>query len=185
MKETGKKAWIIVWYLMITGLLIALDQWTKQLAVAYLKGQEAIPIIKGVFELSYLENPGMAWGLLSGKRILFLIASVLILALIVYVFYKAPLTRRYRPLRIILAVLSAGAVGNFIDRFIQGYVVDFFSFCLIHFPIFNVADCYVVVSGIAFVIFFLFYYKEEELSALLPGKFREKRESEKNGDKKI
>lgn len=53
-----------------------------------------------------------------------------------------------------------------IDRFVRGYVVDFLYFKLIDFPIFNVADCYVTVSMFVFMLMFLFYYKEEDLSCL-------------------
>ena len=166
-------------YFSIFFLLVLFDQWSKYLAVAHLKGQADIPLIKDVFELSYLENTGMAWGLFAGGRWVFLAGTVLILALICYVFVKAPLTKRYEPMRAVLAVLSAGAVGNLIDRLLHGYVVDFFSFCLIHFPIFNVADCYVVIAGILFVLLFLFYYKDEELAVFVPSFFSRKK---KEGD---
>ena len=165
-------------YFALSVLLVLFDQWSKHLAVTYLKGQADIPLIKHVFELSYLENTGMAWGLFAGGRWIFLAGTLIILALIFYAFLKAPLTKRYGPLRVILAVLAAGAVGNLIDRLLQGYVVDFLSFCLIHFPIFNVADCYVVVSGILFVLVFLFYYKDEDLAVFIPS-FLDKKKSDK------
>ena len=171
--QTGCKGKILAGYLIFSILLIVFDQWTKHLAVAKLRGKEAFVLIDGVFELSYLENRGMAWGLLSGSRWLFLAGTLVVLVLIVYAFLKAPATRRYTFLRFVLALVAAGAVGNMIDRMFNGYVVDFFSFILISFPIFNVADCYVVVGGILFILVFLFYYKEEELSVLLPGR-REK-----------
>ncbi|MCD2491060.1 signal peptidase II [Lacrimispora sp. NSJ-141] len=178
--QTKKRLFTVFRYLFGAVLLVGFDQWTKSLAVAHLKGQEAYPVIKGVFELSYLENRGMAWGLLSGQRYVFLIGSVLILLLIAYAFWKAPSTRRYLPARLILTVLCAGAVGNLADRLVQGYVVDFFSLTLIDFPVFNVADCYVVAAGIAFVIFFLFYYKDEELAVFLPGRRKKKSTPDKN-----
>ena len=64
------------------------------------------------------------------------------------------------------AVLTAGALGNFIDRLRLGYVVDFFYFSLINFPIFNVADIFVVVSFIGIAISVLFVYKDEEFDFL-------------------
>ncbi len=176
--QKNKKAAVLAGYLIVSFLLVLLDQWSKHLAVTHLKGQPDIPLIKGVFELSYLENSGMAWGLLAGGRWLFLAGTFFILALIIYAFIKAPLTRRYRLLRMVLAGLSAGAAGNLIDRLFHGYVVDFFSFCLINFPIFNVADCYVVVSGILFLILFLFYYKEEDLDVFLPPFLKKKKKEE-------
>ncbi|MCI8549354.1 MAG: signal peptidase II [Lachnospiraceae bacterium] len=174
--QAKKKITILSGYLIFSFVLVLLDQWTKFLAAEHLKGQADIPLIKNVFELSYLENTGMAWGLFAGGRWAFLAGTLLVLALIFYLLIKAPLTKRYQPLRIILTVLAAGAVGNLIDRLVHGYVVDFFSFCLIHFPIFNVADCYVVISGILFVLFFLFYYKDEDLVYLVPSFFNRKKD---------
>ena len=65
-----------------------------------------------------------------------------------------------------MIILTAGAIGNFIDRLTRGYVVDFFYFSLIDFPIFNVADIYVVVATIGLFILFLFVYKEKDLEFL-------------------
>lgn len=177
--QIKKKAIISAVYFVIFFFLVLFDQWSKHLAVLHLKGQADIPLIKDVFELSYLENTGMAWGLFAGGRWVFLAGTVLILALICYAFWKAPLIKRYRLLRIVLVVLSAGAVGNLIDRLLHGYVVDFFSFCLIHFPIFNVADCYVVIAGFLFVLIFLFYYKDEDLAVFVPSFLNRKK---KEGD---
>ena len=69
--------------------------------------------------------------------------------------------KKYMPLRICSILLIAGAVGNLIDRVRLNYVIDFFYFKLIDFPIFNVADCYVVVACIIFAFLILFYYKED------------------------
>ena len=67
------------------------------------------------------------------------------------------------PIRIVAVLIVAGAIGNMIDRVVHQYVIDFFYFKLINFPIFNVADIYVVVACILFILLMLFYYKEEEL----------------------
>ena len=64
-------------------------------------------------------------------------------------------------------MIGAGAVGNFIDRMSNGYVVDFFYFKLINFPVFNVADIYVTLSAVFLVILLLFKYKEEDLNVLV------------------
>ena len=73
-----------------------------------------------------------------------------------------PQESRYLPLRICSVLLCSGAIGNMIDRLRLNYVVDFFYFNLIDFPIFNVADCYVVAACIFFVLLILFYYKEDD-----------------------
>lgn len=147
-------------------ILVALDQLTKLWAAGTLAVNGAVPVIKGVFELQYLENRGMAFGLLQNKKIFFVIMTVIIAAAIIWVYGRIPSTKRYMPMRIIAICIFSGAVGNFIDRILRGYVVDFFYFKLIDFPIFNMADIYVTVSAIFLLILAIFYYKEEDYSFL-------------------
>lgn len=144
--------------------LLGLDQITKRLAVTHLKGQAAYPLIKGVFELQYLENRGAAFGLMQNQRWLLLGFTVLILGILMFFYRKLPFSKRYLPLRLMGILIGAGALGNMIDRIAQGYVVDFFYFSLIDFPIFNVADCYVVVSVIVAFFLIIFYYDEEDFT---------------------
>lgn len=152
-------------------LLVALDQWTKLLAITHLKGQEAFVIWDGVFELHYLENHGAAFGILQGKQTFFIISTIIVLLAIVYVYLKKiPNEPKFRFLNLIAVLYVAGALGNFIDRVMNNYVVDFFYFSLIDFPIFNVADIYVVVATIGLMLLILFYYKEEDYNKIFPSK---------------
>lgn len=144
-------------------LFIWLDQWTKALAVNYLKNQASIDIIPGVFQLHYLENRGAAFGMFQGQKWTFVVMTIVILCGVIFLYNRIPVEKRYHPLRLIGIALCAGAVGNLIDRLAFGYVVDFLYVELIDFPIFNVADCYVTVSAFVLVLLFLFYYKEEDL----------------------
>ena len=141
-------------------LLLAADQYTKSLAVQYLKDQPSIELIPGVLELFYLENRGMAFGLLQDQYWLFAMMTVLFLIVMVIDFYKLP------KLFAVLTVLTAGAVGNFYDRFLNHYVVDFIYVSLINFPVFNVADIYVTVSVAVFLLLYLLYYKDEDFAFL-------------------
>ena len=122
--------------------------------------------IKNVFELYYLENRGAAFGIFQGKRVIFLIITIIILVFLSYCFWRIPYTRKYATLRGVLVLIAAGAVGNFIDRMCNGYVVDFFYFKLIDFPVFNVADIYVTVGTFILAFLLLFYYKEEDLDRI-------------------
>ena len=166
---------------LLSVLLIFLDQWTKYLAVKNLKDQASFVILRGVFELHYLENRGAAFGVLQGKKIFFVTVTVLMIVLLIYVYGRIPAERHFYPLHGICIALFAGAIGNFIDRILHNYVIDFFYFSLINFPIFNVADIYVTCAMALFIILFLFYYKEadiDRLSALiLPWKKRGASES--------
>lgn len=156
--------------LLCTALLVCIDQLAKYLAVAHLKNKPPIVLIPGVFELRYLENRGAAFGILQGKTILLILVTLVILAAMLFVYVRTPLERKYRPLRGILIFVVASAFGNLADRILQDYVVDFLYFSLIDFPIFNIADCYVVVSGLVFLGLCFFYYKEEDFSFLGRGK---------------
>lgn len=149
--------------LLAAAVLTVLDQWTKRLAVLYLKGQEPFVLWEGVFELNYLENRGAAFGIFQGQKAVFLVCTVLILGLVVFYYSRLPKGRRFAPIRLVGVLLAAGAVGNMIDRAVNSYVVDFLYFKLIDFPIFNVADCYVTVGAVLLALLILFYYKEEEL----------------------
>ena len=147
-------------------ILILADQLTKLWALAELRGSEGISVITGIFELQYLENRGAAFGILQNHQVLFLLITVLAAVLLTYIYARIPDDKKYIPLRICYVLLMAGAFGNMIDRAFRGYVVDFFYFKLIDFPIFNVADIYVTVTMVLLMGLILFYYKEEDLEFL-------------------
>lgn len=149
-----------------TVILTLFDQWTKQLAVVHLANKNPVVLIPGVFELRYLENRGAAFGIMQNKIWIFAILTIIYLCAAVWIFFKIPRVKRYRMLHIIAVILTAGALGNFIDRIRLGYVVDFFYFSLIDFPIFNVADIFVVISFILLAICVLFVYKDDDFAFL-------------------
>lgn len=156
-------------------ILIAIDQYTKYLAVLHLKDKPAFSVIDGVFELNYLENRGAAFGMLQNQKGFFILISCIVLLTICYILVKIPEEKKYNILHILLVLIASGAVGNMIDRIRLEYVVDFFYFVLINFPIFNMADIYVSVACILLTIVMLFIYKEEDLDflSIRPKKVRE------------
>ena len=167
--DTPLKAPRIKGFLLIL-FLVLLDQGTKYLAILYLKGNSGIPLIDQVLTLRYLENRGMAFGLLQNKILFLVLICMVFFAAIIYLFIKTPATVYYRPLLYTAAVVFSGAMGNFIDRVFRRYVVDFIYFSLIDFPTFNVADIY-VTCGIAALVFLLFfrYREEDDFDFLKPG----------------
>lgn len=159
------RRWILD-MLLLTFCVFA-DQITKYYAVIKLKEQKPFIIWDKVFELNYLENTGAAFGMLKNQKALFVLIVILVLLVIIYILIKAPANKKYSILHISLVLIAAGAIGNnLIDRLRFDYVIDFFYFRLINFPIFNVADIFVCIgTGIlAFVV--LFVYKEEDLEFL-------------------
>lgn len=152
--------------------IIGLDQWVKKLTVTHLMNQPDIDLIDGVFELAYVENRGAAFGMLQDKVWVFALFTIIVLLAMVILYIRLPKTGRYKPLKVTLVMLFSGAVGNFIDRVRIGYVVDMFHFYWFEFPVFNVADVFIVISCGLLMILMLFYYKEEELDfwAMIRGK---------------
>ena len=190
MRTKTKKQLFIGFILM--NLLIILDQITKKLAVIYLKDKPAIPIIKDVFELKYLENTSAAFGMdpisllhgifrfdifiqnpqlyLNVRMGFFYILTIAMIGGFIWLFLRIPKQKRMVFLDLIILFLIAGATGNLIDRISQQYVVDFLYFKLIDFPIFNVADIYVTCAAVALMVLGIFYYKDEDIELIFPSK---------------
>ena len=147
-------------------LLVLLDQWTKALAVTHLMHTDGITLIPNVFRLYYLENRGSAFGLMQNQKVFFVVFTVIVLVGLTLLYRRIPDTKRMVPLKIAGILIYAGAIGNFIDRIRQSYVVDFFYFELIDFPIFNVADIYVTTAAIGLIILVIFFYKDADFEFL-------------------
>ena len=161
MKKIPTGVFFIIDILLIAGLTL-LDQYTKGLGVARLKGQAPYSIVGDFFTFRYLENKGAAFSILQNQRIFFLIVGTVFCLVIIVGLIIIPAYGKYHLLRICLVFLFSGALGNMIDRYTNSYVVDFISVGT--FPVFNVADIYVTVSTAALVILVLFVFKEEELN---------------------
>jgi len=147
-------------------LLIIVDQITKKLAVTYLQGKEDIIIWQNVFHLRYLENKGAAFGMLQNQKIFFVCMATVVCVFLIYALVKIPMDKKFKMMEWIFVMIAAGAIGNMIDRIIHNYVIDFFYFILIDFPIFNVADIYVTCSTVLLIIAILWYYGENDFEFL-------------------
>ncbi|GMQ59862.1 signal peptidase II [Vallitalea sediminicola] len=145
-------------------LLIALDQLTKYLTVVNISEGTYIPILNDIFGLTYVKNPGAAFGMLQEQIWLFIIFTTIILIGIFYFYNKIPKSKKYYPIRFTMILFIAGAIGNFADRIRLKYVVDMLYFKLIDFPVFNMADCYVVVGAILLIALMIFKYKDEDFA---------------------
>ncbi len=163
---TKSKGFFLFLDVFFLAILTVLDQITKYYAVIKLKDKPAFVLIDGVFELHYLENSGAAFGMLQNQKGLFIVIATIMLIAITYLLLKMPRNKHYLPLEILVVLIAAGAIGNMIDRVLYNYVVDFFYFKLINFPIFNVADIYVSVSCVLLAILLIFYYKDNDFDFL-------------------
>lgn len=134
--------------------IVILDQLIKYWASNYLQPKGTIPIIKDFFSLTYVENRGAAFGILQNQRWLFITLTIIICIGMMYYLYMD--TNLNPILRVSLYLVLGGAIGNLIDRIKNGYVVDMFHFTFINFPVFNVADCFVVIGTIMLAYYILF-----------------------------
>ena len=151
-------------------VLVLLDQITKLLALQNLKGQDPVILIPDIFQLLYVENRGAAFGIMQNRQWLFLIITIVVLAALLWIIPKIPGEKHFLPLKLCLYFIGAGAVGNMIDRIFRGYVVDFFYFELIDFPVFNVADIYVTTAAVVLIVLVVFLYKEEDFDRIFQKK---------------
>lgn len=148
-------AFAIIFYnrekILFAGVL-ALDQITKAVVMRSMVPGESIPILQNIFHLTYVLNPGAAFGILSNQRMFLLITGA---ALILVTAYFYPLLKKSDAcLRFGATAILSGAVANLIDRIQTGCVVDFFDFRI--WPVFNVADI-AIVLGVGFMIYAILF----------------------------
>lgn len=158
----GKRIFLPV---LLVPVLILLDQLTKKWAVSSLQGHDDIMIIRGVLQLRYIENRGAAFGILKDSRLFFIILTI-IFTVVITAIYVSYYKRQHANMVLVLlySFLTAGAIGNFIDRLFHGFVVDFIYFSLIDFPVFNVADIYITCSCVFIIIYVFFTERKHDHS---------------------
>ncbi len=155
--------------LMLVG--VGLDQLTKYLVVANMELHESVEVIPGIFNFTYIQNDGAAFGMLDDQRWIFLVLStVAIVGIVGFMFWKKP---QDKLLLSALILIVSGGIGNMIDRIALGYVIDFIDFCA--FPeiwkwVFNVADSFVCVGAGIMILWLILdmikdYKKEQAAKA--------------------
>ena len=144
--------------------LLLIDQVVKELAVRKLKGSRAVEVIPNLFNLGYVENRGMAWGLLQGY--VCPLAAFACLAIAILIWKRRSIFPAGGVGIVAELLLHAGILGNLVDRLSRGYVVDMFDihWGIHHFPCFNVADAYITVAaGLLILLGFVENWKEKRL----------------------
>lgn len=154
--KTGKIVLLHLASLCCFFLLFGIDQLSKAWAVSHLKDQLPRTFLNDWFELFYLENKGAAWGILSGKTAFLVIVTVVVLIAIFLWYAKIPYQKQTIVLKLSLIMIASGALGNMLDRILHHYVIDFLYVKRIDFPVFNIADIYVTLGAVLFVLAYLF-----------------------------
>lgn len=137
---------------VLLALILAADQLTKYAISANFLPGESLPVVPHIFHITYVLNPGAAFGMLPQARWFFVLAAAALF--IAFMAYHRQLKRQPAAFYYGCVAMLAGAVGNLIDRIHQGLVIDFFDFRI--WPVFNVADVAIVlgVAGMVFAILF-------------------------------
>ncbi len=146
---------------LISGLVVIADQAAKFAIQSALALYETVPVIKGVFSITHILNTGGAFGIFAGhsqglRNFIFLFISSMVAAVILWIYRRT--CRDHVVLSSGIALIFGGAVGNLIDRFRQGSVVDFLDFYIndLHWPAFNIADSAISIGMIVFLYHILF-----------------------------
>lgn len=147
---------MVLWTIVIV-ISVLLDQLTKLIVLNHMALSESVPFIPHILAFTHVHNYGAAWGIFSNHRWVFIAVTAVAIVLLPILLY------RYRKLHFLfgfsLSLIIGGAVGNMIDRVFRGYVVDFFEFEFIDFPVFNVADICVTVGTALMFIYIVFLDK--------------------------
>jgi len=152
--------------IFITGAILVLDQVSKLLILNSIPLLHSIDVIPGLFSITHIHNPGGAFGLLADhslivRKIVFLLMSSLAALMVLYFYHKTPPTHAW--LAAAFAMVFGGAIGNLVDRFRFGKVVDFLDFYLgqAHWPAFNIADSAITV-GMGIIILHMVFNRMPE-----------------------
>ena len=145
-----------MWYAILGAVLLAGDQILNYWVVTHLAVGESAPFLPGFMQLTRLHNYGAAWSSFSGRTVLLVVFTAVLLAAVALLLIKK-VVRHWTGITACTLILSGG-IGNIIDRIVHGYVVDMFDLQLFSYPVFNLADCCVVVGAILGGIYYLFLY---------------------------
>ena len=139
--------------------ITAADQFTKYLVVQNIPLRTQVPVIDGLFHLTYVQNTGAAFSLFQGMQWLFAGVFLVLTVAIIWDFAKKrmPFTKLERWL---IVCIYAGGLGNMIDRVRLGYVVDMIEVEFMNFAVFNVADCFITCGCIGLMVHLVFFNKE-------------------------
>ena len=138
-------------------IFLIIDLIVKIIVVNFMKVYDTIKVIPNFFSIMYVRNTGAAFSILEDSRLFFIIITFIALICIYLFFIKDKILRKYQIF--CYSMLIGGIIGNFVDRVIYGYVVDYLSFNIFgyNFPVFNFADICIVVGAILMVIGIIFF----------------------------
>src|SRR5690625_4482855 len=148
-------------YFILTSILVITDQITKYLTIQNIGLHEVVEIIPNVLSFTYIQNTGAAWSILEGQMWFFYIITTFVIAFLLYYLYTEGRGDKF--LGIILSVILAGTIGNFIIRIFFKYLVKIIKVEFINFTIFNVADM-LLTEGVAALMIYTIYEEKRTMN---------------------
>jgi len=143
--------------LLLIASVVIIDQYSKYYIQQHMTPGMSIPIVENVFHITYVLNPGAAFGILQHQTFFFIVVALLLLIAAIYFYPRIP--QGYMLLRLGIGLQVGGAIGNVVDRLKTGFVVDFFDFRI--WPVFNIADI-AIVCGVGCIIYNILYLSPKE-----------------------
>ncbi len=131
-------------YLWITAVIWVLDRLSKLYITTHFALYESKPLLGKLVSFTYVHNTGAAFSILQGKVIFLILSTIVLLAVILYIYNK--MLPHNKIVIVATGLVIGGALGNFYDRILFGSVIDFIDFHF--FPVFNIADSAIVVGAI-------------------------------------
>ncbi|MCO6017814.1 MULTISPECIES: signal peptidase II [Carnobacterium] len=152
----------MIYYYLLALVVLIVDQVTKYLVVQNIELYQVKAFLPGVLSWMYIQNTGAAWSILEGQMWFFYVITTVVIIGVLYIMQKY--AKESRLFSMGLALILAGALGNFIDRIRLGYVVDMVRIELIDFPIFNVADMSLSIGVALIIVYVLLDEKNKKLA---------------------
>ena len=138
--------------IILSIIFIIIDQVSKLIVINTLSKTKSVEVIKSFFYLTYTNNNGAAFSILTGKRVILIIVTLIVIGILIYYIRKTKVKENIN--KIALSLVIGGSIGNLIDRIVRGAVVDFLDFKIFgyDYPIFNIADVAIVIGVILLVV---------------------------------
>lgn len=150
----------MLYYSIVTIVLVLVDQFTKYLTVTNLALYETIEFIPRFMSFTYIQNEGAAWSILEGQMWFFYLVTIIVSAVLIYFIYSEG--KKDKIYGTILAIILGGTLGNFIDRLFYQYVIDMIKVEFISFPVFNLADSFLTIGVILLFVYSVYLERQED-----------------------
>lgn len=162
----------MIYVLLIAAIVIG-DQIAKYFTVTNLPVGGSVTFIPGFMDFTHVRNTGAAFSLFSNGTWLLALLSAVMAVVVIFLLFKYKKQANSKLFNIAMAFIAGGAIGNLIDRIVQGYVTDMMQFSFVNFAVFNVADCFVTFGAVMLGIWVLWFWDRHKKTETKDGGTKE------------